>query len=302
MLAGFLALGQAHPSLRSVERLCGKMGFCMLVRSFLRSILQHSYAQLHCARSSSAPRVRWTASLFEGAFMGCMFLPSAEMNLGFRRVFCSDAAPGGPGICYGVAGAAEVRAWCRIAEFRGEFSRLDSTLADLTPEPEAPRPKRFCLPLERMWWRWIGRPGGDRHINLKEARALRWAVAQRSRFRGETNARCLHPVDNASCFGAAAKGRSASFAMDSDMRKIAATQVLASNYTFYVWIASKENPADAPSSRYGSRARGAAQSSERCDTIGLVRRVPMTDGPSILVLERSHGGEPVVATDSVDLR
>lgn len=41
------------------------------------------------------------------------------------------------------------------------------------------------------------------------------------------------------------------------MRKIAAVQLLAGQHAFYVWIASKENPADAPSSWFGSRARQA---------------------------------------------
>lgn len=73
----------------------------------------------------------------------------AEMNLGFRfseRVFCSDAAPGGHGMCYGVAQPEEVRSWCRMAEFRGDYSQLDSALESLVPEPDAPRPNGYVCP------------------------------------------------------------------------------------------------------------------------------------------------------------
>lgn len=83
-----------------------KIGFCMSVRPCLRNILQHSHVQLQAARTSGAARIRWTAARFEEALMGCLFLPAAEMNLGYRfsrHIFCSDAAPGGHGICHRVA-------------------------------------------------------------------------------------------------------------------------------------------------------------------------------------------------------
>lgn len=128
-------------------------------------------------------------------------------------------------------------------------------------------------------------------MNLEEARALRRAVTHRAKFRDELNVRCLHPVDNAACVGAAAKGRSASFALNGEMQKIAATQLLAGHFAFYVWIAPKENPADAPSSWYGSRARGQAHAAERSDVAGPVRMMPEACEHSILVLARSHEEE-----------
>lgn len=109
-----------------------------------------------------------------------------------------------------------------MAEFRRDRSQLDSALDGLVPEPGAPRPKRARLPLGRMRWRRIGRPGGYRHATLEEARALRWAVAQQALFKGETNVRCLHPVDNATCVGAAVGGRSEPFVLNGEMQKIAA--------------------------------------------------------------------------------
>lgn len=116
-------------------------------------------------------------------------------------------------------------------------------------------------------------------------------MVQRAKFQDEINVRCLHPVDDASCVGAAAKGRSASFALHSEMQNIAATQVLAGHYAFYVWIASKENPADAPSSWYGARAHGSALAAEHSDTVGPRRGLQAGEASSVLVLARSCAEE-----------
>lgn len=184
------------------------------------------------------------------------------------RVFCSDAALGGHGLCYGSVPAEDIRSWCRMADFRGGYSRFQGDDAEHVPGPDAPLPSRVSLPLHTMWWHRVGRPGGWEHINVEEAKALRWAVTHRAKMPGEQNIRCLHPVDNTSCVGAAAKGRSSSRSLNREMRKIAAVQLLAGHQAFYVWIASKTNPADAPSSWYGLRARRAARVGQLRDMSG----------------------------------
>lgn len=156
--------------------------------------------------------------------MAAQLMPLACMHLGrafSTHVFCSDASPGGHGYCYGTAPASDVRACCRMAESRRDYSQLATEDAEFAPPPDGLQPARVPLPLETMWWHRVGRPGCWQRINLEEAKALRWPVTQRAKMLGETNARCLHTVDNASCVGATAKGRSSSWALDGELENYA---------------------------------------------------------------------------------
>ena len=95
---------------------------------------------------------------------------------------------------------------------------------------------------------------GWSHITLEECRALRWATERRLHSARDLGRRCLHPVDNSSVSGACAKGRSASRALNYEMKKTMSVQILGGLWVFAPWIGSSENPSDWPSSWFGLRA------------------------------------------------
>lgn len=102
----------------------------------------------------------------------------------------------------------------------------------------------------------MSRPGGWRRINSEEARSLPYGGESRCRFNDEVRTRCGHPIDSALVTFAAATGHSASYALSAECRRLAALQICA-GLTCYTWVPSARNPAGAPSSWFGARARAA---------------------------------------------
>lgn len=74
------------------------------------------------------------------------------------------------------------------------------------------------------------------------------------------------------------------------MRKIAVVQLLAGQHAVYMWIASKENPAGAPSSWYAARARQRAGPSSSIDMCGLCSLLVFCE-----VLSLVHGEQRCIA-------
>ena len=62
--------------------------------------------------------------------------------------------------------------------------------------------------------------------------------------------RFIHVLDSAAMIGALTKGRSSSIDINRRCRQVASTVLAVGHDVFYVWISSKENPADAPSRQF----------------------------------------------------
>ena len=280
--AGLLVLTSPRPCLRSIERMVGKLGYCMSARTCCRAVFSEMYRRIQKDRDAERARFSLDCGTFAEAMSALTLLPLMTMN--FENAFsslvvCSDAAPGGHGISYGRATCDEVQDWCRLASSKGGYTMLQWN-GDPALLPEAGgHLERVHLPLQGRWWTHIGRPGGYRHITLEEARALTWAVEYRIKCRDELNKRCVHPVDNAAVCGSASKGRSPARALNAEVRKLMACQLLAGLLCHFPWVASADNPADIPSGWHGLRAGeavplGAALSAEERALVKT--RVPMT--------------------------
>ncbi len=130
----------------------------------------------------------------------------------------------------------DVQRWCRMAEFRGCYTSLQEDL-DMALAPDGSQQvRKVVLPLKAFWWHHVGRPGGWSHITLEECRALRWATERRLHSARDLGKRCLHPVDNSSVSGACAKGRSASRALNYEMKKMMSVQILGGLWVFAPWM------------------------------------------------------------------
>ena len=246
-----------RPSLRSVERIVGKLGFCAGSRPCLRACFGDTYRVLQGARDQGRHRVELIDGVIGELMAMATLLPFAQCSVTSEfseQVICSDASPGGHGFSYATAPPDDVQRWCRMAELRGCYTSLQEDL-DMALAPDGQQQvQKVVLPLKALWWHHVGRPGGWSHITLEECRALRWATERRLHSARDLGRRCLHPVDNSSVSGASAKGRSASRALNYEMRKMMSVQILGGLWVFAPWIGSSENPSDWPSSWYGLRA------------------------------------------------
>lgn len=153
---------------------------------------------------------------------------------------------------YAYASSSWAQRTARMAEFRGEYSMLTEDV-DMVPQGGT-QMKRVELDFGGLYWHHVGRPGGWSHIHLEEARAARWGIESRARFRHEVGSRGVHPIDNASVVGAFAKGRSASRALNLECRRAMCAQIAADIMCFFTWISTHQNPADRPSGWHGVRA------------------------------------------------
>lgn len=169
------------------------------------------------------------------------------------RVVCSDAAPGGHGLAYSRIDPSEAQRWARMAEFRGCPTALVQDW-DLAREQDDIPLRRAVLPLGKLRWSLIGRPGGWHWIHLEEARTVLWGLESRLHFRDEQRARAIHVNDNGTAVGAMAKGRSSCRALNAVCRKAAAVCFAADVRPFFIWTDTATNPADLPSSWHGLRA------------------------------------------------
>lgn len=85
------------------------------------------------------------------------------------------------------------------------------------------------------------------HINLKEAVALNLGIEWVLRCKGRRGKRVVFLLDSKVVIGGAAKGRSNSKPLLRELRRTAALLLAGSIQPYFVYIGTKDNPADAPS-------------------------------------------------------
>lgn len=254
-LAGALLRSSWRPSRRSAERLLGKLGYATSPRPCIRSVFQESYRWVQGARQANQYRVAWNEDVFQEFQVALILIPLMQASLQSpwsSRIVCTDAAPGGHGMSYAYASSSRAQRTARMAEFRGEYSMLAEDV-EMVPQGGT-QMKRVELDFGGLYWHHVGRPGGWSHIHLEEARAARWGIESRARFKHEVGSRGVHPIDNASVVGAFAKGRSASRVLNLECRRAMCAQIAADIMCFFTWISTHQNPADRPSGWHGVRA------------------------------------------------
>ena len=250
-----MLLSTHRPALRSVDRWLGKCGYCFQARPPLRASLGTIYKRVAEHRNRGDARYDWDDLTYGEVLMAAILLPFASFSLCAPfsdRVVATDASPGGHGMSYARATEHDVARWARMACFRGDYTTLNDDL-DVVPSDHLPL-RRAAVDCEGLRWHHVGRPGGWRWIHLEETRALGWGLDSRARFVGDFGKRVVHLVDSATAVGGAAKGRSSSRSLNSELLGIMAVQVATAVFALFIWIGTKENPSDWPSGWFGLRS------------------------------------------------
>jgi site-specific DNA-cytosine methylase len=140
-----------------------------------------------------------------------------------------------------------VSAFIRRQEMRGSDVRLDTGSLF--------RPDSFPRGSIDPWrWQWhVGlayRFRHAEHINCLELRAILATFEWRCRSSAFSRCRALHLTDSVVSLSVAVKGRSSSRSLNKLLQRFCALQCAAGVYPVLGWVASEDNPADAPSRRY----------------------------------------------------
>ena len=100
-------------------------------------------------------------------------------------------------------------------------------------------------------WKWrvcLSFPqGGGRHSNVLEMQALLATFRWRLRTPSALGGRLIHFCDSQVCIAVACKGRSTSSLLQRLLMRLSALLLSSSCQSFYVFVRSELNPADAPS-------------------------------------------------------
>lgn len=158
--AGLQVLTQMRPSVRSVERLVGKLGFAASVRPCLRSCFEEAYVELQRALEERLGTMFWTPAVHDEVMLALSLLPLATLDKreeSSGRAVATDAPPGGHGYSYCRIAAADAHAWPRNAILKGEYTRLTAHSPPFVIEEETAL-KRVELPVYGRFWYHIGKP------------------------------------------------------------------------------------------------------------------------------------------------
>ena len=136
-------------------------------------------------------------------------------------------------------------------------SNRGSDILLVSPSDSVPRADRFRHSIPRkLWvwkticgWKWKSSPKGPEHINKLELRAaytaLKWRVVKQKLLKSKV----LHLLDSMVSLQVLNKGRSSSFKLRPITRKFTALLVASRLALILGYIATDQNPADAPSRR-----------------------------------------------------
>jgi hypothetical protein len=144
---------------------------------------------------------------------------------------------------------------CRGATYKGSDVRLNDVEGSAGLWPRKPLPSKL--------WHWktviayrFKHLHGPEHINALELRAflsmLKWRTSQAEQH----HSRILHLLDSQVALSALAKGRSSSLKLSVILRQCAALQLCADVVVFGAYVATQDNPADAPSRGFLERSIG----------------------------------------------
>ena len=110
--------------------------------------------------------------------------------------------------------------------------------------------------IDPSWWTWkvvVSHPwDNEESINMLEARAVLQALKWRTRSTSSIAARVVHLADSQVTLGALNKFRSPAEHLHRIITRIAATCLAGSMKAIFAYVATENNPADAPSRAVGS--------------------------------------------------
>ena len=182
----------------------------------------------------------------------------AELN---PEVFAVDASMWGEAVCATRTSRAFVKELSRHTLTKGVWTRLLSPLkararafGDLEPEEEVPGGAGDCFRAHPLWTElaksrkyrlcWKRKSAKRRHINIGEVRAF-----LRAERIGKVNGKATRLViagDSQVALGALLKGRSASAALNRELRASLPEHLGGGIHAMYMYYATSINPADAP--------------------------------------------------------
>lgn len=250
MQGSFHLLMQKRVPFKVMERVIGKHGFAHSARPCMRSVFGSTYSWLDEARKLkpgliALPDVVWCELL-----ASTLMLPFAHFTLSSpwsRRVEASDASLTGLGRAFSVMPDDVVKALARYSAVKGCYTNVSLPWGVGLKEPGKCPFRKVRLPVERVAWKTFGVPWQPKHITIGEADAAVWTASDRLRRLSDDGHRFIHVLDSAAMVGALTKGRSSSHDINHRCRQVAAINLAGGHDIFYVWIPSKDNPADGPS-------------------------------------------------------
>jgi len=255
--AGLAASAQKTIAPLVVHRLAGKHGYVSSYRPGGRAFLDRTHSFLADTSASRYCVGEFDPFVWLELLTVTLFLPFQQTALDApfcSRLECYDASPGGHGRAWCYYRENLVQDVCRYADQKAAYVSLALPFGIEVDDEEKCPLYRLELPKARHWTT-IARPGGWQHITLEEADTNLWSMEHRLHRPSELGCRVGQGGDNACTVGSFAKGRSSSPALNLRCKRGAVIEFAGDLYFFHFWIRSAKNPADAPSSVYGIRAK-----------------------------------------------
>lgn len=275
--ASMLVLLRKKVHFKVLERLVGKHGFIHSARACLRSIFQDTYGWLDELRRTRPGLVELPSNVWIELMVSTLLIAFAQFDMSSSwstRVEATDASMTGLGRAFAVMPEHVVRTMARYCSAQGTYTNLALPWGiGLDSEGKCPFFK-VRLPSKMVKWKTIGTPWKPTHITVGEGDAVVWCAHDRLRRPADDDSRFLHPIDSAAMLGALVKGRSSSKQINARCRKVAVYNLSGGHEPFYMWVPSKDNPADAPSRLFEvgtseSAAGDDEQPESRHDTVDL---------------------------------
>ena len=229
----------------------GRWTWAMLVKRPCLSIFQAVYKFI--AAGFVRPRRLWNAAVRE-LELAAMLAPLMWVSLDAAVadvVVTSDASSSGMGVVYASVARADVEPLVLVSS--GSARSVEQRVPAL-PLLDHGDERGLPLSLARARWRTaVSSPWRNTlsHINVLEAvacrTALRWLLSRPAYAFGS---RVLFLGDSLVVTGALAKGRSSSFALLAQLRRIAALLIATGTQMVARWVPSHLNPSDAASRNF----------------------------------------------------
>ena len=234
-----------------LAHLVGRWTWAMLVRRPCLSIFQAVYKFI--AAGVIRPRRLWNAALRE-LQLATMLAPLMWVSLDATVadvVVTSDASSSGMGVVYAPVARTDVEPLVLVSS--GSARSLEQRVPALSLVDRGGQ-RELPSSLARARWRTaVSAPWRNTlsHINVLEAvacrTALRWLLSRPAYAFGS---RVLFLGDSLVVTGALAKGRSSSFALLVQLRRIAALVIATGTQMVARWVPSHLNPSDAASRNF----------------------------------------------------
>lgn len=163
-----------------------------------------------------------------------------------------------PGLCKALVHAFELQLtetpMVSVCDYN-TAEKLPGAPSDFTPLPlghlhSDVQPDHSIAELVCDWdWRTVfSHAASDHsHINLKELRAARLYLKRHAKSKNKKNGRVIILLDSQVARGALTRGRSPSYPINRQLRRLVPTLIGGKIFPTFLWIPSKANPSDPPS-------------------------------------------------------